>query len=190
MLRGEPYRRDRELAAGLAGRDGPFWDDYVYGALLRLPAASMRAIYPRLAREFDPAGAPRLAAAGELLALGDLGLGVLRKRAAFDESGFPAGARLAAWAASAAAAKTFSDEAVDLLRAGKAGKAEGSLLKALAADPASPEALMTLCAARRRLGKEKEALAACRAAELSVRINPENRSPALAALAAAAAAGK
>ncbi|HOI42274.1 MAG TPA: glycosyltransferase family 39 protein [Elusimicrobiales bacterium] len=185
MLRGEPYSRDRELAAAIRRQTGRFWERYVVGALSLWPPDRRKKLVPAISN--SPFAPP------------DLSIVSSGPQWAFSVPVF----NPAAWAASSSAghgakwaevteersalSKKISDAAVDDLRAGRVQAAEAGLKRALNADPLSPEALATLCFVQDSAGRVLEAAETCGLAFCSVYLNPARQRPGRRELAAGAA---
>lgn len=186
MLRGEPYRRDRELGLLIKQNSMAGWREHVYGRLLALPPKNLA----RTLAELNGARAlpARVGwdAAGELLPLGRTGELLARRRLASDMPGLPTGAMALLRKDAAGRSKRLADSAVERIRAGDHKAAERLLLEAAELDPANPEALINLCYLRLRAGRKERALEACQGAAYAVRLFPENRRPALELLVAEA----
>ncbi len=191
-LRGTPYGRDRELEALIRLDGANFWNKHVYPALLLWPPESAVRIIAGIKKSGRLT--PRLAELGarleEPLALGEFG-GRLAREAQFAETAanalnLPYCFYHLPRAESARLSKQISDRASAALAAGDPSGARELLLEALDRHTPNPEALMTLCALRRREGDLAGARDACRAAVYAVEAFPENRTPGLLRLAEAA----
>lgn len=184
MFRGEPYRRDRELAARLKGAPGLFWEEYVLRFFFMLPPEralkTLRELEKRAGSGPLPgrrvaaetleklkqglAGGPSGSPVDEALALGEPGERMLRQRLARSALRLPPARRHLLWREASARSKEFSDLAVEEMKAGDLAAAEGLLLKSVDADPANPEAFMNLCTLWQRRQKTEKAIGACRGA--------------------------
>jgi len=186
MLRGEPYRRDKELALRIKAGSDAFWDEKVYPLVLMFPPRNIAAILSGLQKEIVLPKRSKLKTLCEVLALGEPGERMVRKRVATDSSGLTSGTRSLLWKEAAGRSKALSDSAVKKMIAGDFREAERILSKTAELDPANPEVFMNLCFIGLKEKDTEKALNACQSAAYAVYFNPENQLPALEILAAEA----
>jgi hypothetical protein len=186
MLRGEPYRRDKELALLIKGNASAGWNEYVYRVLLRRPPKSVAKTISGLKKNMELPGRAKLNALKDVLYLGQAGERMARKLLASDMPGLPSGCLHFLWKKAEKESKELSDSAVEKIVSGDFKAAERLLLKAVELNPTNPEAFMNLCFVQLKENEKGKALEACQSAAYAVYLNPENRRPALETLAAEA----
>lgn len=185
MLRGAPYKRDKELQVLIKEDSSTFWQACVYPKLLMRPPGNMARVLAGLGR-FAPVDG-RLALLRDALrdvgTRGEFGDRPLRNWLAPGVLGLSRATLRKLWKDGAERARELYAAAEEKAGAGNLRGAEAPLAEAagLERNPDTAEAFMALCSLRVKAGKKEPALQACQSAAYASYFGAEGGPPALGA---------